>query len=354
MAELSEEARQGFIAFGEGVMKGSLFYIACMTIVLYDHLTTLDLEIELIWKKKWSLIQVLYLINRYLPDISFLYGSLFGYLKRHTQNCGSCSLVASFDLIHSTFLEFWTLFLCPSLSRVQTWLSIIALQAMQGIMVHRTICMYRQRTVVVYVVTMFFIANLIAGTTLAAFSMVVVNVPTIITRSLHSCTPTNLKDWSVAAWFQMFAFEAVIFVLAVAEGIRYMRDNKAVRRNMDISIRGRWSKEGSLIHVLLRDSLVFPLITLSITFFDILAWYVLPGPAMHYAINMTVTASPVLGCRLVLHLRDAYYQPFAGEMNQATMPSGFRMFNTEMPEFALETVSSTNSDVTGTRPQIDH
>ncbi|KAF5313612.1 hypothetical protein D9611_010224 [Ephemerocybe angulata] len=74
MAELSEEARQGFIAFGEGVMKGSLFYIACMTLVLYDHLTTLDLEIELIWKKKWSLIQVLYLINRYLPDISFLYG----------------------------------------------------------------------------------------------------------------------------------------------------------------------------------------------------------------------------------------------------------------------------------------
>ncbi|KAF6760652.1 hypothetical protein DFP72DRAFT_77357 [Ephemerocybe angulata] len=332
MAELSEEARQGFIAFGEGVMKGSLFYIACMTIVLYDHLTTLDLEIELIWKKKWSLIQVLYLINRYLPDISFLYGvSLAVWVSEET---------------HAKVR--------PSLSRVQTWLSIIALQAMQGIMVHRTICMYRQRTVVVYVVTMFFIANLIAGTTLAAFSMVVVNVPTIITGSLHSCTPTNLKDWSVAAWFQMFAFEAVIFVLAVAEGIRYMRDNKAVRRNMDISIRGRWSKEGSLIHVLLRDSLVFPLITLSITFFDILAWYVLPGPAMHYAINMTVTASPVLGCRLVLHLRDAYYQPFAGEMNQATMPSGFRMFNTEMPEFALETVSSTNSDVTGTRPQIDH
>ncbi|RXW24244.1 hypothetical protein EST38_g1627 [Candolleomyces aberdarensis] len=46
------------------------------TVVVYDHLSTLDLEIELIWKKKWSLIQILFIINRYVPDAAFLYGAV--------------------------------------------------------------------------------------------------------------------------------------------------------------------------------------------------------------------------------------------------------------------------------------
>ncbi|KAH6909752.1 hypothetical protein BKA70DRAFT_1274675 [Coprinopsis sp. MPI-PUGE-AT-0042] len=40
--------------------------VAC----IYDHLTTLDLEIELIWKRKISLVQVLYFVvrNHSLPQ----------------------------------------------------------------------------------------------------------------------------------------------------------------------------------------------------------------------------------------------------------------------------------------------
>ncbi|KAF9449870.1 hypothetical protein P691DRAFT_758701 [Macrolepiota fuliginosa MF-IS2] len=43
--------------------------VAVSVVVLYDHLTTFDLEIELIWKKKHSLVKVLFLIARYAGDL---------------------------------------------------------------------------------------------------------------------------------------------------------------------------------------------------------------------------------------------------------------------------------------------
>ncbi|KAJ2922514.1 hypothetical protein H1R20_g14575, partial [Candolleomyces eurysporus] len=53
-----------------------LAWFAATTVVVYDHLSTLDLEIELVWKKKWTLIQILFIINRYVPDAAFLYGAV--------------------------------------------------------------------------------------------------------------------------------------------------------------------------------------------------------------------------------------------------------------------------------------
>ena len=66
---------------------------------------------------------------------------------------------------------------------------------------------------------------------------------------------------------------------------------------------------------------------------------------MVYMFTVTASLSPILGCRLILHLRDAYYQPFSNEMQQSmAAPSGVDVDIREdgsLPMFALETVSST-------------
>jgi hypothetical protein len=36
---------------------------------------------------------------------------------------------------------------------------------------------------------------------------------------------------------------------------------------------------------------------------------------IQYMMTITAAASPILGCRLILHLRDAYYRPFASEFH---------------------------------------
>ncbi|KAJ2933005.1 hypothetical protein H1R20_g4070, partial [Candolleomyces eurysporus] len=43
-------------------LNGAYFWFSMATVVIYDHMSTFDLEIELVWKKQWSLIKVLYLI----------------------------------------------------------------------------------------------------------------------------------------------------------------------------------------------------------------------------------------------------------------------------------------------------
>ncbi|KAF4614442.1 hypothetical protein D9613_002490 [Agrocybe pediades] len=43
--------------------------VAAATCALYDHVTTLDEEIELVWRRKWSVVQMLFLFNRYAGDV---------------------------------------------------------------------------------------------------------------------------------------------------------------------------------------------------------------------------------------------------------------------------------------------
>ncbi|KAF8153042.1 hypothetical protein B0H34DRAFT_88963 [Crassisporium funariophilum] len=52
-------------------------YVALAAAVLYDNITTLDLEIELIWKRpRISIVQVLFLVNRYLGNVIHAYAAI--------------------------------------------------------------------------------------------------------------------------------------------------------------------------------------------------------------------------------------------------------------------------------------
>ncbi|KAG2004846.1 hypothetical protein CC2G_003356 [Coprinopsis cinerea AmutBmut pab1-1] len=57
------------------VQNGLYWQVAATTAVLYDHVTTLDLEVELVWRRKWTFVQVLFVVNRYLGDALFVHGA---------------------------------------------------------------------------------------------------------------------------------------------------------------------------------------------------------------------------------------------------------------------------------------
>jgi len=48
--------------------------LASSVIIYYDHLITLDREMDLIWKKKWSLSKVIFLLNRYYILAAAVFG----------------------------------------------------------------------------------------------------------------------------------------------------------------------------------------------------------------------------------------------------------------------------------------
>ncbi|TFK63163.1 hypothetical protein BDN72DRAFT_902621 [Pluteus cervinus] len=51
------------------VLSNQYFTVASSTLYLYDLLLTLDLEANLLWPSKWTLLKVVYFLQRYLPLI---------------------------------------------------------------------------------------------------------------------------------------------------------------------------------------------------------------------------------------------------------------------------------------------
>ncbi|TEB12275.1 hypothetical protein FA13DRAFT_1805969 [Coprinellus micaceus] len=338
---------QTLVTLAKQSLDGSYFYYAAWVVLMYDHLSMLDMEVELIWVRilkndgHWS--KFFFIINRYIPDVSFIYGvALMTWLP---------------DDVFSKQ--------CPHLSRVQTWMSLIALQAMQrylpllyyvfvpfyltsltppAIMVHRIICMYRyKRILTIYIVTGF-VCNLLAGFIIAGNSMHVMNTPIFFGRHLADVCATQLPRlgrWQ--SWFLMLAFEIVVFSLAAFEGVRFFRESK-FSRDLNIVTRGR--KGHSLMYILMRDSIVFPLIGLLLSFINILAFYVFPMSAMQYTFTTTAALTPILGCRLILHLRDAYYQPFSDEIEafqEPIAPDSRHIDADSAPVYALDTMASSST-----------
>ncbi|KAF8893893.1 hypothetical protein BD779DRAFT_958989 [Infundibulicybe gibba] len=48
--------------------------LAALILLFYDHITTLDKEVERIWTLPWRLPKCLFLMNRYLLSLSFIFG----------------------------------------------------------------------------------------------------------------------------------------------------------------------------------------------------------------------------------------------------------------------------------------
>ncbi|EAU82579.2 hypothetical protein CC1G_12998 [Coprinopsis cinerea okayama7 len=286
-------------------------------VVLWDHITTLDLEVELIWKKKPSLVQLLYFINRYSGDALFLHGTT-----------------------------------CPSGRHVQSWLSMIALWSMQGININRVWCMYRYSKSILVLLLVAFFSQIVASSIVVALDTSYhVIVPMLPNQSF--CISDGWLPWSWIFLCFIIAFDTLIFVLALLEAVRYLH---STRRPPELKRRGRpkqtllgmlispWVTRGSLVRVLLRDSILFPFLGLASSILCLLSWLeVLPWGSIQVTMVLNALASPILGSRLIINLRDAYYQPFAEEVDPtddlftsthlrtSTSTNGIRLRSFEMP-----------------------
>ncbi|KAG1844774.1 hypothetical protein C8R48DRAFT_735315, partial [Suillus tomentosus] len=65
---------------------------AAVVVVLYDWVLTLGQEIELIWRRRWSLMSVLYLIVMSVFWVCLIYSVFHFADRRHTENMPSVSL----------------------------------------------------------------------------------------------------------------------------------------------------------------------------------------------------------------------------------------------------------------------
>ncbi|KIM91463.1 hypothetical protein PILCRDRAFT_130148 [Piloderma croceum F 1598] len=60
------------LQFFSSTWKNNYFIAGSIALLLYDHIITLDKEVEWIWTLRWRLPKVLFIINRYIISLLLL------------------------------------------------------------------------------------------------------------------------------------------------------------------------------------------------------------------------------------------------------------------------------------------
>ncbi|KAH6909751.1 hypothetical protein BKA70DRAFT_175323 [Coprinopsis sp. MPI-PUGE-AT-0042] len=209
-------------------------------------------------------------------------------------------------------------------------LSMIALGCSQSILINRVWCMYSRSKAVLVLLLGAFAAQISSSLVVIGLNHNLVSIHFPLTRTLNLCFPTGFSSWFWIFWVFIVIFDTLIFVLALLKGVRHWLDTKHLRRarreaalqhdgafgsRMTLSL---WiNGGGGFINVLIRDSIVFPFLSLLICVLNLVSWFgVLPDGWLQISLILAAAASPILGCRLILNLRELYYEPFAEEFRQ--------------------------------------
>ncbi|KAF5313717.1 hypothetical protein D9611_010217 [Ephemerocybe angulata] len=131
---------------------------------------------------------------------------------------------------------------------------------------------------------------------------------TILTSTCSHAT-RNWPSWSSATWFIAITYDIVVVAFTVWEGLRFLKESQKEMFALETDappgsyLKKTWSRQGK--------GLAF------------------------YPIQATSALTPILGCRLVLNLRNAYYQPFSEEIRMSMKGYDLDMLNNTV-EYPLE------------------
>ncbi|PPQ75703.1 hypothetical protein CVT26_001744 [Gymnopilus dilepis] len=263
----------------------ALIAVAVATCTIYDHITTLDEEIELVWKRrKWTLVQVFFFINRYTG--------------------GGLQIYTAFVLVRH--IAYNTEESCNFLGILQGYLATLVAATMQGIMVYRVSSMYNHQRSVIIMLASAFLSEIVA---LVVIQVIATDTPAGFpdpAPGVHLCKQDNMPTWTWVNWMPIALFEALVLILSLSLAIKYYNSTKHNPTAMH-------SFRNSLGYILFRDSITFPLINVVICVANIFAWIHPPYLAGQIAFSFAVLAPCIIGSRLILNLREAYYHPFVEE-----------------------------------------
>ncbi|KAF9562758.1 hypothetical protein CPC08DRAFT_361381 [Agrocybe pediades] len=299
----------------------AIVYLATATCVVYDHLTTLGDEIELVWQRqKWSPVQYLFLLNRYLGDATQIYAACV-FIRHVQQGTQKVAVRRSFSSREYTSTRSDQLSSTGNLINLMLGYMVSAvLCSMQGIMVYRISSMYNHRRDII----------VLLGTALCLEMISIVIIPTVSEikhtpialpdTDVRFCTQNVFSHWMFTIWIPIILFESLVLGLALSLALIYHRTIEGVADLQEEMPTAQVepffeTKPESLAYILLRDSITFPFICVSLCIANFVVWITQPYVIIQIAFAVAAFAPCIIGSRLILNLREAYYLPFVEECN---------------------------------------
>ncbi|KAG2086604.1 uncharacterized protein F5147DRAFT_76746 [Suillus discolor] len=212
---------------GWPIINSGIFYSYCIVaaglVVLYDWVLTFGQEIELIWRQRWSLMTVLYMVIRYIvilysiiivlasmPSVS-LTDAVSIRLPSHHDSYPMKTLICRGDImiyaIHGTNLA------------VGTMLGVI--------MIARLHAMYqRSRTMLIFLVIIFLTVVITCGV-IAAIGLKDLVLEELILSGIYMCylgSEGIVQLWNTIVWVCYIFWEYLALCLSVWIAIKHFRD----------------------------------------------------------------------------------------------------------------------------------
>ncbi|KAF7975398.1 hypothetical protein HWV62_9619 [Athelia sp. TMB] len=219
--------------------------LSASAIIVFDHLITLDQEIEL--RSPWTLGKLLFLLNRYYPLSTVL---------------PLVAPLARMERLHRLILQL------------------------------RIYALYFLNKKVMFFVGSFFVLSLAAagtimGLVLSNFST---NAETI--AGLNFCMPSDVPRYIYAYWIPIITFESLLCGMAILRAVQGFRHHEP-----------SFISGTRLITILLRDSIVYFLIIFLTYLVNLLLWSTGILGLIEVPVGFTMAMSCVMGSRLVLNVR---------------------------------------------------
>ncbi|PPQ86939.1 hypothetical protein CVT25_009825 [Psilocybe cyanescens] len=175
-------------------------------------------------------------------------------------------------------------------------------------MIYRVSCMYGHNRQIIAVLAIAFICEL---TSMIISQSIANNIHQAVpdpAPGVHICKQDSFPSWAYSIWVPIVFYETVMLILAGAMGISYYKSDRR-RVLQDIS----QSSSPSLLYILVRDSITFPLIGFVICIVNLISWAAFPYLVAQMTFPFALFFPCILGSHLVINLREAYYQPFSNE-----------------------------------------
>jgi len=244
-------------------------------LTIWDHLVTLDWEVELIWGKPWSTSGIMYLVIRLLGDsVAILNFILDFLLKPSTQLC------LRYLHVLATFSQF------------VTWTGQIVLACRVAALYNRS-----GKIHVPVILSAVFAAIVASSVGAGSHARLRVTVDPFPGTGIRFCSPIFYPGWTSLLPLPMFLFDFLLFVLAVSACLKELDHIRLIRRH--------WSRQ-SIFSILLRDCVYYAIslvvtVTWPVIFHINPAYGRLPNGFCTAAICITVS-------RLVLNLQHTFYK----------------------------------------------
>jgi len=242
--------------------------LSASAIIVFDHLITLDQEIELVWRSPWTTGKLLFLLNRYYPLSTVLFNQYVLFNAHLTDN------------------------LCLSWFRWQGWSGFIAVIVAEIILQLRIYALYFLNKKVIYFTASFFVLSMAAAGTIMGLVLSSISTKAENIAGLNFCMPFDVPRYLYAYWIPIITFESLLCGMAILRGV------KAFRQHQSSFASGK-----QLITILLRDSVIYFLIIFFTYLVNLLLWATGLFGLIEVPVGFTMAMSCVMGSRLVLNVR---------------------------------------------------